>query len=232
VSPDIRLGRRRRSRVDASIQPAKVRRMKALPNILTSMRLVLALFMFVALAAAAGAVPYLADGLGPDQQFALERWAVIAFIVAAVTDFFDGWLARKLDAMTIWGAILDPIGDKVLVCGAVLGLLALGPQPMVVLPAGLILFREFTVSALREVGASKGIKLPVTLLAKWKTTLQLTALAFELIVAAWAAFGLPDDPRIQGPATMLAHGLFWLAAIITIVTGAQYWEQTRKALQG
>ena len=206
--------------------------MKSLPNILTSMRLVLALFMFVALAAAAGAVPFLADRLAPEQQFGLERWAVVAFVVAAVTDFFDGWLARRLNATSVWGAILDPIGDKVLVCGAVLGLLALGPQPMVVLPAGLILFREFTVSALREVGAGKGIKLPVTTLAKWKTTLQLTALALELVVAAWGAFGLPDDPGVKGPAEGVAHGLFWLAAVVTIVTGAQYWEQTRKALQG
>jgi CDP-diacylglycerol--glycerol-3-phosphate 3-phosphatidyltransferase len=70
------------------------------------------------------------------------------------------------------------------------------------------------------------------MLAKWKTTLQLTALALELIVAAWGAFNLPADPAIQGPAAAVAHGLFWLAAIVTLVTGAQYWEQTRKALQG
>jgi CDP-diacylglycerol--glycerol-3-phosphate 3-phosphatidyltransferase len=205
--------------------------MKSLPNILTSMRLVLAFFMFVALAAAAGAVPGISDHLTPEAQFALERWAVYAFIIAAVTDFFDGWVARKMHAESIWGAILDPIGDKVLVCGAVLGLMSLGPQPMVLLPAGLILFREFTVSALREVGASKGVKLPVTMLAKWKTTLQLTALALELIVAAWGAFGLPDTPAIHTPATYIAHGLFWIATLVTLVTGAQYWEQTRKALQ-
>jgi CDP-diacylglycerol--glycerol-3-phosphate 3-phosphatidyltransferase len=204
--------------------------MKALPNILTSMRLVLALFMFVALAAASGSAPGLADRLGPETQFALERWAVYAFVVAAVTDFFDGWLARKLDATSVWGAILDPIGDKVLVCGAVLGLLSLGPQPMVVLPAGFILFREFTVSALREVGAGRGVKLPVTRLAKWKTTLQLTALALELVVAAWGAFSLPDDPALRGPAAAVAHTLFWIAALVTLITGAQYWEQTRKAL--
>ena len=205
--------------------------MKSLPNILTSMRLVLALFMFVALAAAAGAVPGLADRLSPPVQFALERWAVYAFVVAAVTDFFDGWLARRLNATSIWGAILDPNGDKVLVCGAVLGLLSLGPQPMVVLPAGLILFREFTVSALREVGAGKGVKLPVTMLAKWKTTLQLTALALELVVASWGAFPLlPQDPGVQGPFAVVAHVLFWLAALVTLITGAQYWEQTRKAL--
>jgi CDP-diacylglycerol--glycerol-3-phosphate 3-phosphatidyltransferase len=206
--------------------------MKALPNILTSMRLVLALFMFVALAAAAGAAPGLSERLTTDQQFALERWALYAFVVAAVTDFFDGWLARRLNATSVWGAILDPIGDKVLVCGAILGLLALGGQPLVVLPAGLILFREFTVSALREVGAGKGLKLPVTQLAKWKTTLQLTALTLELLVAAWGAFGLPEDPAFKNPVEIGAHGLFWLAAVITLVTGAQYWEQTRKALQG
>lgn len=205
--------------------------MKHLPNILTSMRLVLALFMFVALAAASGSVPFLSDNLTPETQFALERWAVYAFVVAAVTDFFDGWLARRLNATSVWGAILDPIGDKVLVCGAVLGLLSLGPQPMVVLPAGLILFREFTVSALREVGAGKGVKLPVTQLAKWKTTLQLTALALELFVAAWGAFPLPDDPGLRGPVTAGAHTLFWIAALVTLITGAQYWEQTRKALQ-
>jgi len=206
--------------------------MKSLPNILTSLRLVLALFMFVALAAAAGAVPGLSNHLTMETQFALQRFAVYAFVIAAVTDFFDGWLARKMHAETVWGAILDPIGDKVLVCGAILGLMSLGAQPMVLLPAGLILFREFTVSALREVGASKGVKLPVTLLAKWKTTLQLTALAFELVVAAWGAFGLSDDPRIQNPVTIAAHSLFWLATLVTLISGAQYWEQTRKALKG
>ena len=206
--------------------------MKSLPNILTGSRLVMALFMFVAFAAAAGAVPYFSGRLEPDAQFALQRWAVYAFVLAAVTDFFDGWLARKLDAVSVWGAILDPIGDKVLVCGAILGLMSLGPQPMVVLPAGLILFREFTVSALREVGAGRGVKLPVTLLAKWKTTLQLTALAMELIVAAWGAFSLPDGTAFRAGFEVAAHTLFWLAAVVTLITGFQYWEQTRKTLAG
>ncbi len=206
--------------------------MKSLPNILTGSRLVMALFMFVAFAAAAGAVPYFSNRLEPEAQFALQRWAVYAFVLAAVTDFFDGWLARKLDAVSIWGAILDPIGDKVLVCGAILGLLSLGPQPMVVLPAGLILFREFTVSALREVGAGRGVKLPVTQLANWKTTLQLTALAMELVVAAWGAFSLPDGTPLRAGFELAAHALFWLATVVTLITGFQYWEQTRKTLAG
>ncbi|WP_300578996.1 CDP-diacylglycerol--glycerol-3-phosphate 3-phosphatidyltransferase [Phenylobacterium sp.] len=204
--------------------------MKALPNILTSLRLVLALFMFVALATAAGGTPWLSERLTLEDQFTLQRWAFVAFVIAATTDWFDGWLARKMDAVSVWGAILDPIGDKVLVCGAVLGLMALGPQPLVLLPAGLILFREFTVSALREVGAGKGVKLPVTMLAKWKTALQLTALGAELLVASWGAFGLPQTPELLGPVSLAAHALFWLAAVVTLITGAQYWEQTRRAL--
>jgi CDP-diacylglycerol--glycerol-3-phosphate 3-phosphatidyltransferase len=204
--------------------------MKALPNILTSARLVIALFMFVALAAAAGGVPWLSDQLNVDQQMSLQRWAFWAFVVAAVTDFFDGWLARKLDAVSIWGAILDPIGDKILVCGALLGLMALGPNPLVILPSGLILFREFAVSALREVGAGKGMKLPVTQLAKWKTTLQLVAIGAEMILVSWAAFHLPNDPAVVVPATYVTHGLLWLAAVVTLITGAQYWEAARKAL--
>jgi CDP-diacylglycerol--glycerol-3-phosphate 3-phosphatidyltransferase len=204
--------------------------MKALPNILTSARLVIALFMFVALAAAAGGVPWFSDQLSVDQQMSLQRWAFWAFVVAAVTDFFDGWLARKLDAVSIWGAILDPIGDKILVCGALLGLMALGPNPMVILPAGLILFREFAVSALREVGAGKGVKLPVTLLAKWKTTLQLVAIGAEMVLASWSAFHLPTDPTVVGPATVTIHALLWAAAAVTLITGAQYWEAARKAL--
>ena len=204
--------------------------MKNLPNILTSARLVIALFMFVALTAAAGGVPWLSDNLSVDQCLSLQRWAFWAFVVAAVTDFFDGWLARKLDAVSIWGAILDPIGDKILVCGALLGLMALGPNPLVILPAGLILFREFAVSALREVGAGKGVKLPVTTLAKWKTTLQLVAIGAEMILTSWSAFHLPTDPSVVNPATYATHALLWLAAVVTLITGAQYWEAARKAL--
>jgi CDP-diacylglycerol--glycerol-3-phosphate 3-phosphatidyltransferase len=204
--------------------------MTAIPNLLTGLRLALALFMFVALAAAAGSVPWLSAQLTLPMQFSLQRWAFFAFVAAALTDFVDGWLARKLGATSVWGAILDPIADKVLVCAAVLGLMSLGSNAAIVLPAGLILFREFTVSALREVAAGRGITLPVTLLAKWKTTFQLVALGAEILIAAWGAFGLPDDPGVLGPASLVAHGLLWLAAIITLITGAQYWEQARKAL--
>ena len=203
--------------------------MKALPNILTSLRLVLTLFVFLALATAAGAVPYVSERLTVEAQFDLQRWAFWSFVIAAVTDFFDGWLARKLDAVTVWGAILDPIGDKVLVCGAILGLLAMGGQPAVVLPAGLMLFREFTVSALREVGAGKGIKLPVTMLAKWKTTLQMVALGCQLFARNWDGWGLPFDylPAFQ----LFSDALIWLAAIVTLWTGWQYFSAAQKQMR-
>jgi CDP-diacylglycerol--glycerol-3-phosphate 3-phosphatidyltransferase len=204
--------------------------MKHVPNLLTGMRLALALFMFFALAAAAGDVPWFSDTLTVPLQQSLQRWAFGAFVIAAVTDFFDGWLARRMNATSIWGAILDPIADKVLVCGAVLGLLCEGANPAVVLPAALILFREFTVSALREVAAGKAVKLPVTVLAKWKTTLQLVALGAELLVVAWTAFGLPPASSLLGWLTIFAHSVLWLAALITLITGAQYWEQARRAL--
>lgn len=201
--------------------------MKALPNLITGLRIALALFVFFALAAAAGDVPPL-ELEGP-ANFALDRWAVLAFVVAALTDFVDGWLARRMGTTSAWGAILDPIADKVLVCAAVLGLMALAASPAVVVPAALILFREFTISALREATAGR-ITLPVTLLAKWKTTLQLIALGAELIVATWSALGWPPDPGKILAITWLAHALLWIAAAVTLITGAQYLWQARKSL--
>jgi CDP-diacylglycerol--glycerol-3-phosphate 3-phosphatidyltransferase len=75
------------------------------------------------------------------------------------------------------------------------------------------------------------VRLPVTLLAKWKTTLQLTALGAEMLVACWGAFSLPDDPAFQSGVATGAHVLFWIACLVTLVTGAQYWEHAHKALR-
>jgi CDP-diacylglycerol--glycerol-3-phosphate 3-phosphatidyltransferase len=200
--------------------------MRWLPNLLTGLRLVLALFVFAALLAVAGAVP----GWRPDLAVAaiLIRLALAAFIVAAVTDFFDGWLARRFNAASVWGAILDPIADKVLVCATLVGLLA-GGGVALTLPAGLILMREFAVSGLREVVSARGLKLPVTWLAKWKTTIQLVALAALIVLFGWPAFGLPLTWAL--PWAEAAFGLLWLAAAITVLTGAQYFAQAARALR-
>ena len=200
--------------------------MKHLPNLLTALRLVLSLFVFFALV-------FAAQVRGPDLDLplVLARWAFAAFVVAAVTDFFDGWLARRFHVVSVSGAILDPIADKVLICAAILGLMTIDTALAFVIPAALILFREFSVSALREVTAARGVKLPVTLLAKWKTTLQLVALGADMVVATWPAFlGRPMDMVAFHEAAFLAHALIWLACIVTLITGAQYGVQAWRAL--
>jgi CDP-diacylglycerol--glycerol-3-phosphate 3-phosphatidyltransferase len=206
--------------------------MKALPNILTGARLVLSGLVFLALVLAAGGIPGVPP-VGAQTTDELVALAFGAFVIAAVTDFFDGWLARKYDAVSLTGAILDPIADKILVCGALIGLIVMGARD-VALPAGLILFREFSISAMREVLAPRGIKLPVTFLAKTKTTLQLVAIG--------AILGLPllvevmtfvdDLARLQFIHDVMlgAIGLLWIATAVTIWTGIEYARAARKAL--
>ncbi len=202
--------------------------LKALPNIMTGLRLLLCLAMFAALAAAGWGLRH--EGMSLAAGFALCRFAFAAVVVAAVTDFLDGWLARRYDATSLLGAILDPIADKILVCGAILGLMAVEAEPSVMLPGGIILFREFAVSALREVLAPRGVKLPVTFLAKTKTALQLFALAAVMFVRFWPAWGLPLDFRVFRQAELAAHMVLWLAALVTVWTGIEYALSARKAL--
>lgn len=196
-----------------------------IPNILTGVRLFAGVVMFLILAGAApGGIPFVLD---PGDAFALNRAAFVIFVVAASTDWIDGFLARRWDAATRWGAILDPIADKVLVTGAILGLLATGSLPQIAIPSGLILFREFAVSALRETTAGH-VELKVTLLAKWKTTLQLVALGALLLGQLWQGFGLPTD--YQAGFELFALGLIWIAAIVTLITGWQYFTEARRQM--
>jgi cardiolipin synthase len=202
--------------------------MKHLPNVLTVLRLILSLAMFVAMAEIGTG---LSDGtMAPDMGVWLGRFAFAAFVVAAVTDFFDGWLARRWGVVSLTGAILDPIADKILVCGAILGLLAIR-VPGVLLSGGVILFREFAVSALREVLAPRGIKLPVTFLAKTKTALQLVALGALMFLSFWPAWGLNLRIDYLRKALQAAELLFALAAAVTLWTGVEYGRAAWKALK-
>ncbi len=127
---------------------APVHHANPIPNILTGVRLFAGVVMFAMLA---GAAPGALDAwLSPETQLKFGVWAFWIFVIAASTDWIDGFLARRWHATTRWGAILDPIADKVLITGAILGVLASGSLPGIALPCGLILFREFAVSALRE----------------------------------------------------------------------------------
>lgn len=207
--------------------------LKALPNVLTIVRILLGVGVFVCLVASVGeAIPALSGALTVEQQFGLRGAAFWLFVVAASTDFIDGLAARKLDAVSAWGAILDPIADKILLAAAVLGLLAQGTQfAPIAVPAALIIFREFFVSALRETTAAKGVTLPVTQLAKWKTAVQLIALALVLLVAAWPSFGLGMTPQDYAPVETAAYAAMWIAALLTVWTGIEYARAADKQLR-
>ncbi len=141
------------------------------------------------------------------------------FVVCALTDFLDGALARKLNQVTALGTFLDPISDKILVSSLLIFLVAFGRITDVwIIPVTLILAREFAISGLREYLGPKNIALPVTTLAKWKTTLQMGALALYIL-----------NPVM--PFTIeLAQGALLSACFVTLVTGAQYIRAGWKSL--
>lgn len=146
---------------------------------------------------------------------AYRYWAAGLFLLAAITDFLDGYVARKFDQMSALGAALDPVADKLLTAAALLLLIGTGAIAGVhILAALTILLREVLVTGLREAVAGlpkeEGKGLAVTQLAKWKTTVQFISLL--LIIA-----GTTGDQIHQ-----IGIWLFWLAALLTVITGYGY----------
>ncbi|SFG67188.1 MULTISPECIES: CDP-diacylglycerol--glycerol-3-phosphate 3-phosphatidyltransferase [Sulfitobacter] len=210
-----------------------------LPNILTLLRLV---------AAPGVAVMFLYF----TRPYA-DWFALLLFVGAAVTDWFDGYLARAWAQETKLGAMLDPIADKAMVVIALMVIVAFSSwSPWLVLPATLILFREVFVSGLREYLGDVAGTLKVTQLAKWKTTLQMIAIAvlfsqgvFEHYLGM-SVFGMDQqmieailDGEVEDTlglgwklagmewAGLLGLALLWVAAVLTAITGFDY---LRKAL--
>jgi cardiolipin synthase len=150
------------------------------------------------------------------------RWVALAiFIGAAVTDFFDGYLARLWGQQSSLGRILDPIADKLLVSSCLLMLAA--DETIVdwaLFPAIVILCREVLVSGLREFLAELRVSVPVSTLAKWKTTGQLVAIGFLILGDAGDA--------IVPVVTKTGIALLWLSALLTIYTG---WDYMRAGLR-
>lgn len=147
-----------------------------------------------------------------------ETFRLIAlglFIVAAVTDFFDGYLARAWHQQSAIGRMLDPIADKLLVAACLMMMAADGTiRDWSMLAALTILTREILVSGLREFLAELRVSVPVSNLAKWKTTLQLIAIGVLL--------GAPAvEPLLPG-VTDTGIALLWVAAILTLYTGYDY----------
>lgn len=153
-------------------------------------------------------------------------WAwtgVVLFAIAGITDYFDGYLARHLNQLSRFGRVLDPIADKLLV-GAVLIMLAYSGRlgNWGIIPAVIILCREILVSGLREFLAEIKVGCPVTRLAKWKTACQMTALPV-LMVADRAYSG--NFETFLWTLGMIA---LWGAAILTVMTGYDYWKSGRR----
>src|SRR5690349_10470036 len=151
------------------------------------------------------------------------RWiAVAVFIVAGVTDYLDGYYARIWNQQSAFGRMLDPIADKLLVASCLLVLAADGTiNNWSLWAAVVIMCREILVSGLREYLAALRVSVPVTKLAKWKTTIQLVAIGFLLAGEA----GDQVAPASLGPVvTLTGIVLLWMSAIFTIYTGWDYFR--------
>jgi cardiolipin synthase len=144
------------------------------------------------------------------------RWLALAiFAAAAVTDYFDGYLARVWQQQSALGRMLDPIADKLLVAATLLMLVHAGTiQSWSIWAAIVILCREILVSGLREFLAELRVSVPVTALAKWKTTGQLVAIGF--LIAG------PAGERVLPGTETIGLTLLWIAAGLTIYTGWDY----------
>lgn len=157
---------------------------------------------------------------GTLQSTDFARWAALAiFAIASITDFFDGYLARIWNQTSNIGRMLDPIADKLLVSTCLL-LLAADTESTIagwsLWAAIIILCREILVSGLREYLAGLKVSVPVTRIAKWKTTVQMVALGFLLAGSA--------GDKVLPHTTEIGITLLWIAAILTMYTGYDYFR--------
>ena len=140
--------------------------------------------------------------------------AAVLFIVASITDYFDGYLARSRNETSAFGRLLDPIADKLLVASALIVILADNMvHPVNFIPVIIILCREILVSGLREFLMEVKVGMPVTRLAKWKTGFQMTALSMMLLKGFWLWGGIGEI-------------LLWIAGVLTFITGYQYFQKS------
>lgn len=177
----------------------KTRLVKQIPNILTISRVVLAPIIIL--------IYYSNLGL-----FA-KQIAAIIFLLASLTDFFDGYLARFYNVQSDFGKFLDPVADKILVTMVILMLLDLGKAQLI--PSIAIICREIFVSALREFLANFKLTIPVTILAKLKTVCQMLAIFLLLLGNEASHFAYTEQ---------IGQIILWFAAILTIITGFAYFK--------
>ena len=167
-----------------------------LPNILALIRLAIAPVMFWIILN-----PQLFTDNGYDISWSYY-FASLLFVVASLTDYFDGFIARELDQKTMIGAIIDPLADKMLVMAAFLGLMVVGDAS--VWAIYIIIVRELFITGLRTVAVSEGIDVSASWAGKVKTVSQMFAIGFLLMHWPFASL------------------LLWIAVILTIYSGLEY----------
>ncbi len=181
-----------------------------LPNALTLSRIAL--------------IPILIGGIlavGHNLQNSLNapKFVIALFAICALTDFLDGYFARKWDLVSNFGRMLDPIADKLLVAGCLMAfMINFGPHWWFIVPSIAIIFRDIFISGTREHAANSNIILPPTKLAKWKTAAEMLAI-FLFLLALNASANAPSF-------THVGLGSLWLAAALSLYTGLHYIRAT------
>jgi CDP-diacylglycerol--glycerol-3-phosphate 3-phosphatidyltransferase len=183
-----------------------------LPNRLTVFRLVLCGVLVVLLEKEG-----IYSGLG----------ALLVFIAASLTDWLDGWLARRLDMVTNLGKLLDPLADKILVCATYIGLV--GHDLLPVWFVVCVVAREFLITGLRTLAAAGGVVMAAERLGKHKTITQIATAIAGLLILALLEAGL-DTPRIDLLRFWVLQPLWILALLVTIVSGLAYFMKNRHFL--
>lgn len=156
-----------------------------------------------------------------------DFWSVvictILFILGSVTDYFDGWLARRWDAVSIWGKLMDPVADKILVTGVLVALVGQGwiSSWLVIL----LLTRDTWVAGIRSVAAASGLIIDAKPTGKWKTAVQMVAIP---------ALILGSDNVTEFPFYYLrifGISLLWVSVLLSLKSGVEYYFQFRNTAQ-
>jgi CDP-diacylglycerol--glycerol-3-phosphate 3-phosphatidyltransferase len=150
--------------------------------------------------------------------------ALVVFVLASLTDWLDGHLARKWNQITDLGKLLDPLADKVMISAAFIGLIEFH-----LVPAWMVIFiitRELLITGLRLLAAQKGLILAAERVGKHKTVLQFTVIIVALLAKSLQEFSLPNAWLLLAMTPLL-----WLALLATILSGAIYFYQNRHLLQ-
>ena len=157
--------------------------------------------------------------------------ACLVYSVGAVTDAVDGHLARKNNQITNFGKFLDPIADKVLTTAALLAFMRMGLCSIWIVM--IVLIREFTIASVRMISATSGVVIPANIWGKVKTVSQMTfTILIMLLCEAWEVISKTNPNLLEKlpDVALISNGLLWITAVLTVVSGAIYLNDSRKII--